>query len=205
MKEFWDDRYRHTGYAYGIAPNRFLEEQLPQFKSGSILLPADGEGRNGVFAAHLGWQVTSVDLSAEGRIKALKLAENANVKLAYLVGDIENIPFKPASFDAIALIYAHFAASNKAAIHQKLNWYLKPGGILILEAFRKEHISYNEVNPNVGGPKELGMLYSTEELTVGFPDHDILLLEEKDIVLDEGKYHQGSGAVLRYVGRKKQQ
>ncbi len=204
MEKFWDNRYSDKTYAYGVTPNRFFEEQLPNFIPGTILLPGDGEGRNGVFAARSGWQVTSVDLSIQGKYKALALAETAKVKLDYLVGDIETLPFNPASFDAIGLIYAHFTAGSKAAIHQKLNGYLKPGGILILEAFRKDHLQYNEANASIGGPKELGMLYSADELLTSFPDYDILILEDKVIGLNEGQYHQGTGAVVRYVGRKKQ-
>ncbi len=202
MKEFWDDRYKDQEYAYGTEPNRFFKEQLEKLHPGKILLPADGEGRNGVFAAKLGWQVTSVDLSAEGKLKALSLAEANRVTLDYIVGDLEGLQFEPASFDVVGLIYAHFAADQKAALHRKLNKYLQPGGILILEAFGKDHLKFNNCNPKVGGPKEPGMLYSAEEIKVDFPDHDRILLEEKDLLLNEGQYHVGTGAVVRFVGKK---
>jgi SAM-dependent methyltransferase len=202
MKEFWDNRYKQQAYAYGTEPNRFFKEQLEQLQPGKILLPADGEGRNGVFAAKLGWQVTSVDLSAEGKLKAFALAAANEATLDYIVGDLERLPFEPASFDVIGLIYAHFAADKKAALHRKLNRYLRPGGTLILEAFGKNHLKFNHSNPKVGGPKEPGMLYSTAEIKTGFPGHEIVLLEEKEIVLNEGTYHVGTGSVVRYVGKK---
>lgn len=203
MKEFWDDRYRNEAYAYGTEPNQFFKEQLEKLKPGSILLPADGEGRNGVFAAKQGWRVTSVDLSSEGRAKALALAEANNTTLDYIVGDLEGLQFEPESFDAIGLIYAHFAAEQKAALHRKLNNALKPGGTIILEAFSKDHLQYNLNNTKVGGPKELDMLFSKIEIRAQFPNYEISLLEEKEIHLDEGQYHNGKGAVIRFVGHKK--
>jgi SAM-dependent methyltransferase len=202
MKEFWNDRYRDQAYAYGTEPNQFFKEQLQKLRPGKILLPADGEGRNGVFAAKLGWQVTSLDLSLEGKLKALALAEANRVTLDYFVGDLEELHFEPASFDAIGLIYAHFAADKKAILHRKLNEYLKPGGTVILEAFSKDHLNLNKLNPKVGGPKEPDMLLSAAELQADFPDHELHLLEEKEILLEEGRYHMGRGAVVRFVGSK---
>lgn len=203
MNEFWDDRYKEQAYAYGKGPNLFFKEQLLKLQLGSVLMPADGEGRNGVFAAQSGWLVTSVDLSMEGRLKALALAEANQVAIDYMVGDLEGLHFEPASFDAIGLIYAHFAADKKAILHRTLNQYLKPGGMIILEAFSKNHLTYNSLDPKIGGPEELGMLFSAAELQADFPDHEIYLLEEKEILLDEGRYHIGKGAVVRYAGRKK--
>lgn len=202
MKEFWDDRYKDPAYAYGTEPNQFFKEQLQQLNPGTILLPADGEGRNGVFASRSGWQVTSVDLSAEGRSKAFALAAANKVTLDYIVGDLEELHFEPASFDVIGLIYAHFAADKKAALHRKLNNYLKPGGTIILEAFSKSHLALNSLDPKVGGPKETDMLFSTAEIKIDFPDHEIILLGEQEILLNEGRYHIGKGSVIRYTGKK---
>ena len=166
-------------------------------------MPADGEGRNGVFAVQLGWKVTSTDLSEEGKLKAFELAKEKNVDLEYFVGDLEELQFEKASFDAIGLIYAHFAADKKSTLHKKLNDYLKPGGIIIFEAFSKLHILYNGIDPKVGGPKDFDMLFSTAEIASDFENYEILLLEEKEITLEEGKYHIGTGSVIRFVGRKK--
>lgn len=166
-------------------------------------MPADGEGRNGVYAATLGWSVTSFDLSAEGKTKALSLAEEYNVGITYLVGDFELISFDEEKFDAVGLIYAHIDAAKKQLFHQQINDLLKPAGIILLEAFSKSHINYNEINPKVGGPRDVEMLYSTEEILSDFVNYDILLLEEIEITLNEGIYHTGIGSVIRFVGRKR--
>jgi SAM-dependent methyltransferase len=113
MKEFWDDRYSDPAYAYGKGPNLFFAEWLQKLEPGRILMPAGGESRNDIFAAKLGWRVTSVDLSVKGRSKALALADTNRVTLDYIVGDLEGFQFERASFDAIGLIYAYFPAGKK--------------------------------------------------------------------------------------------
>lgn len=202
-KNMWDDRYKEQEYVYGKGPNMFFKEWLQKIEHGSILMPADGKGRNGVFAAQLGWQVTSFDLSVEGKSKALELAKENQVTINYIVGDLEQLKFETASFDAIGLVYAHFGAEKKSISHKKLNEYLKPGGIIIFEAFSKKHLHFNELNSKVGGPKDIDMLFSIAEIEADFENFDISILEEKEILLDEGKYHIGKGSVIRFVGRKK--
>lgn len=201
-KNKWNQRYEGEAYAYGKAPNLFFKEWLLQFNPGSILMPADGEGRNGVFAAMQGWEVTSLDLSVEGRTKALQLAAENHVALEYIVGDLEQLHFEPASFDAIALIYAHFAADRKSLFHRKLDQALKPGGILIIEAFSKKHLVLNSLDPAVGGPKDIDMLLSKEEVLADFENYEAMLMAEEEIYLNEGAHHVGKGAVVRFVGRK---
>ncbi|WP_103072543.1 class I SAM-dependent methyltransferase [Aquimarina sediminis] len=202
MNQKWDDRYKEQGFAYGKDPNVFFKEWLPKFNPGSIVMPADGEGRNGVFAAQSGWKVTSFDLSIEGKSKALHLAKESNVTLDYIVGNLNELQFEKETFDAIGMIYAHFLAEHKSSFHKKLDTFLKPGGIIIFEAFSKSHLPYKKANPKVGGPRDINELYSKEEITEDFKNYEVLHLEEEEILLNEGKYHIGKGAVIRFVGRK---
>jgi len=202
MNQKWDERYKDNEFAYGTEPNVFFKEWLLKFEPGKILMPADGEGRNGVFAAQLNWNVISFDLSAEGQQKALKLAKENKVSLDYIVGDLEQLEFKKNSFDAIGLIYAHFSAETKSKLHKKLNDYLKPGGIVIFEAFSKRHLDLKKANPKVGGPDNSNDLFSTAEILADFEKFEILYLEEEEIILNEGKFHIGAGSVIRFVGKK---
>jgi len=201
-KKTWDRRYKKTEFAYGQEPNLFFKEWIEKFKPGSVLMPAEGEGRNGVYAAELKWEVTAFDLSMEGKAKALTLAAQKDVSIEYIVGNLDQITFEKESFDVIGLIYAHFAADRKSTFHRKLHGYLKPGGIIIMEAFSKGHLSYVVADPKVGGPKDIDMLYEIEEVKSDFSDYEYLVLEEKEIILDEGVYHRGRGSVIRFVGRK---
>lgn len=202
-KEFWNERYKDSVFAYGKEPNTFFKEQLQKLKTGSILMPAEGEGRNGVFAAKSGWNVTATDLSIEGKNKAEKLAKELNVSLKYLVGDLEVLEFEKESFDAIALIYAHFSPWKISTIHKKLKTLLKPGGVIIFEAFSKNHIDFQKTNPKVGGPRDLDMLFSLEQILEDFPDFEVQILEESEVLLSEGEFHNGRGSVIRFVGKKR--
>ncbi|KRT14600.1 methyltransferase [Pedobacter ginsenosidimutans] len=199
----WNDRYSTDEFAYGEQPNNYLKEQLTNLETRTILFPAEGEGRNAVFAAKLGWKVSAFDISIEGKNKALQLAENNNVSIDYQVGELQELDYKAEQFDAIALIYAHFPSAIKSTYHKTLSNYLRKGGLLIFEAFSKKHLDYLAKNEKVGGPKEIDMLFSIEEIRAYFENYEILVLEEKEIELNEGLFHNGQGSVIRFVGRRK--
>lgn len=199
----WNDRYRNDAYAYGEQPNNYLKAQLEKLHPGTILFPAEGEGRNAVFAATLGWTVSAFDTSVEGKKKALRLAEANEVTIDYQVGELQTLQYNPEQFDVIALIYAHFPADIKSFYHKTLNTYLRKAGYIIFEAFSKRHLDYNSKNPKVGGPKDIGTLFSVDELKSDFAHYEILELAEEEIELHEGLYHNGKGSVIRFVGQKK--
>ncbi len=202
MKDFWNERYSNKDFVYGEQPNNFLKEQLGLLPVGSILFPAEGEGRNGVYAATRGWAVSAFDQSSEAKKKAGRLADQHNVALSYEVGTLETLSYSPQQLDVIALIYAHFPADKKSAYHQTLATYLRPGGTIIFEAFGKQHLDYQRDNPRVGGPKNQAMLFSTDELAADFAGFEVLQLAEQEVELNEGEFHQGTGSVVRLVGRK---
>jgi SAM-dependent methyltransferase len=199
----WNDRYSKDEFAYGEQPNEYLKEQLEKLKPGAILFPAEGEGRNAVFAAKLGWKVFAFDISIEGKNKADQLAKKNNVAIDYQVGEFQTLNYNAEQFDAIALIYAHFPADIKSLYHKALDTYLRKGGFVIFEAFSKKHIEYIARNEKVGGPKEIDMLFSIDELRSDFENYEIIELSEEEIELSEGLFHNGTGSVIRFVGRKK--
>lgn len=202
MKQFWDERYGQPEYAYGEQPNNFFRQQLDRIQPGKLLMPAEGEGRNAVYAATVGWEVFAFDQSVEGQKKAQKLAQITGVEMDYIVNELQDLPYSPSSFDAMGLIYAHFPAAKKSEYHKALSVYLKPGGVLIFEAFSKSNLAYRAKNEKVGGPRELDMLFSKEELLDDFVNFDISYIQEEEVELSEGLYHNGTGVVVRLVGRK---
>jgi protein-L-isoaspartate O-methyltransferase len=199
----WNERYSKDEFAYGIHPNNYLKKQLDKLDVGTILFPAEGEGRNAVYAAKLGWTVSAFDISVEGKNKATQLAETNNVSVDYQVGELQTLNYNAEQFDAIALIYAHFPASIKSQQHKLLDTYLRKGGMVIFEAFSKKHLEYNSKNENVGGPKDLASLFSIDEIKSDFDNYEVIELIETEIELNEGLVHNGTGSVIRFVGRKK--
>ncbi|EQA72988.1 class I SAM-dependent methyltransferase [Leptospira noguchii] len=199
----WNERYSKDEFAFGEQPNEYLKEQLEKLEVGKILFPAEGEGRNAVFAAKLGWNVSAFDISIEGKKKAFRLAEANQVKVDYQVGELQTLDYHFEQFDAIALIYAHFPADIKSFYHKTLNQYLRKDGFIIFEAFSKKHIDYVLKNEKIGGPREIDMLFSIEEIKSDFVNYKILELEEVEIELKEGLFHNGKGSVIRFVGQKR--
>ena len=197
MSLHWDERYNRKEYVYGSTPNVFFENQLTDLKPGVILLPCEGEGRNALFAAQSNWNVVAFDSSEVGKNKAMALATQNNVSYDYQILDVNEANFEPQSFDVIALIYAHFKPQLRSKFHATIQRWLKPGGKIILEAFNPNQLNYNS-----GGPKDLDMLYSTDILYNDFEGMKIELIETSTIVLDEGAFHQGDAAVIRFVAQK---
>jgi SAM-dependent methyltransferase len=198
MESFWNARYADPVYAYGTKPNEYLREKLPALPVGTLLAAAEGEGRNAVYAASLGHDVRAFDMSREGQRKALALAEAQGVSIQYAVNAADDFRVEKETVAVLTLIYAHFPAESKSRLNQQLAQAVQPGGYVIFEAFGKEQLAYQS-----GGPKDPAMLYSLAEVRADFPDFDELEGYEAIINLDEGPYHQGPGAVVRFFGRKR--
>jgi len=193
----WDQRYSSEEYYYGIMPNLFFKEKIEGLHPGKLLLPAEGEGRNAVFAASLGWQVKAIDFSQQARIKAMKLAESQGVQMEYTVGDLTAMDFGKEHYDVAALIYFHLSPEYRSIVHQRIVNSIKPGGYVILEAFNK-----NQIKNISGGPKSEDLLYTIPFLRDDFKGLEISILEEKIINLDQGAGHQGEAEIIRLFGRK---
>ncbi len=202
-REMWDDRYSQTEYAYGTAPNQFVEEVLPSIEpKGRILFPAEGEGRNAVFAAELGWDVYAFDISEEGRKKALQLAEERGVEIHYELGDFFGTEMATMDFEAVAMIYNHFNPKYAEKYHPAFVERLVSEGTFLLEGFAESNLPLREKNPAIGGPMDRDMLYTVDKIKDYFPTLDPLVLEESEVILSEGLYHNGRSRIVRFVGKK---
>lgn len=197
MKETWNNRYSENEFVYGTDANIFLKEELKKLPKGKILLLGEGEGRNAVFAATLGWEVDAVDYSEAGKRKAELLASKNNVTINYVVADILEYPLQNESYDAAALIFIHVNEETKSLLHQKVIDALKSKGKIIIEAFEKEQLKFSS-----GGPKDAELLYDLQSITEDFIDFEFEKLSKEIIELNEGKLHQGKAAVVRFVGIK---
>ncbi len=197
MKEMWDNRYSHDEYAYGENPNVFFSQQLANLEKGKILLPAEGEGRNAVYAALHGWQTDAFDFSNSAKEKALKLADKHGVIINYSISSLLDFTSGKVGYDCIALIYVHIPVEIRPVFHEKISKLLAPGGTLILEGFsKKQH------GKSSGGPKIESMLFSANELRSDFEDLSITLLIEEDTILNEGEFHKGNASVVRLLATK---
>lgn len=195
-QDIWNKRYKENPTVYGSKPNEFFKQFIDSHKPGNLLLPADGEGRNALYAASRGWKVDAFDFSDEARIKALKSAKERNLTIHYETKRIEDfIPDKP--YDAIGLIYVHLPEAIRKPFHEKVYQALAPGGYLIMEAFAKE-----QVKNQSGGPKDKALLYDAPTICGDFPFIHQLYCGQKVLHLDEGPFHSGQADVLQLLGQK---
>ncbi|MFZ1728634.1 MAG: class I SAM-dependent methyltransferase [Bacteroidota bacterium] len=197
MQEFWNQRYAAAEYAYGTEPNQFFKQQLRLLSPGRLFLPGEGEGRNAVYAARNGWSVHAVDYSEEGRKKALSLATQRGVSITYVVTDLADYEPQRDLFDAAALIFIHFPPQLRRIIHARAVDALKPGGILIIEAFAKEQLSRG-----TGGPRSEELLYSMDDLLGDLSGLEIIHQTSLATAILEGTFHNGESDILRIVARK---
>ena len=197
---FWDQRYAEPGFKYGTQANAFLVSQAARLKPGSdVLVPGDGEGRNGVWLAQQGHHVTSTDGSQVGMAKAQALAAERGVPLRTEVTDFAAWTPAPASADAVVLTFVHMPSALRRAVHRKLAAALRPGGVLVLEAFQPAQLG----RPS-GGPQDADMLQTLAALREDFAGLlDEQLGWEGEDTLDEGQGHRGPALLTRYIGVKR--
>ncbi len=195
----WNERYATKEFLFGTAPNAFLAAQHDRLRPGQKALAiADGEGRNGVWLARQGLDVTSVDFSPLGVEKARKLAARYTVSLQIECADLATWDWGVPRFDIVAGIFFQFAAPPfRALIFGRMQEVLKPGGLLLLEGYRPEQLNYG-----TGGPSEIANLYTAPLLREAFAAMKILHLAEYDAEISEGRRHRGMSALIDLVAQK---
>ena len=193
----WDERYGVDEYVYSKEPNLFLKENFKIIPKGNVLCVADGEGRNGVWLAKNGYNVTSIDFSPKAIEKTNKLAQEYNVSINTKCGDLLNYNFGENKYDGIVSIFAHFKVEEINKLHSQYLRALKPNGIFFMEVFAKEQLLLK-----TGGPKDIALLYDTKDIKNSFPNAEIELLKKDIVYLHEGDMHDGKAIVVRAIIRK---
>lgn len=189
----WDARFSAEGWAYGREPNRWLEERISPLSTGKALFPADGEGRNAVWAATKGWDAHVFDLSVVGKEKCAKLAAESNVTVNYEVDDLETRVFKPREFDLIACSWFHVPWSVFNTHYPRMLDSLKVGGHFITEGYHKSQLEMDS-----GGPKSYELLWDLDEvMDVIGEGYEILHSKVESTNLDESDLHRGEANVVR--------
>lgn len=199
MKEIWNQRYSGAEFFYGTEPNAFLASQLHRLKPGqSVLAVADGEGRNGVWLARQGLDVTAVDFSPIAVEKAQRLAGQYGVTVCHEISDLFAWNWGENRFDAVVAIFIQFVGpEQRRALNGLMLRALKPGGLLILQGYRPKQLEYQ-----TGGPSSVENLYTAETLREEFSAMEILHLAEHDDEIREGEGHCGMSALVDLVARK---
>lgn len=194
--ERWDERYRGPDYLFGTEPNDFLRSVVDRLPEGRALCLGEGEGRNAVFLAERGYEVTAVDASAAGLRKAVKLAEARGVEIRTVVKDLADYSIRPDSWDVVVLIFVHLPRELRRAVHAAAVAGLRPGGVVVVEAHALDGADIMSGGP----PQEL--LMGLDELEDEFEGLEFEVAREVRREVEEGTRHRGGRAVVQLLGRK---
>ncbi|MDZ8118312.1 SAM-dependent methyltransferase [Pontiella agarivorans] len=194
----WDKTYSTDEFVYGTEPNAFLKANTDKLKPGSVLCLGDGEGRNGVYLAKLGFEVTSVDLSETGLAKARELAEANNVEINTICADLNDYAEEPNCWDNIVSIFCHLPPPLRKKVHAASAEALTENGIFLLEAYTPRQLEM----PGTGGPPVPELLYSAGMLKDDFQSLEVFQALETEREVNEGSKHYGPGAVVQLLARK---
>lgn len=194
----WDERYSSDGYAFGKEPNDFLRASNEQIPMGEVLCLADGEGRNGVYLAGLGYGVTSVDQSAVGLAKAATLAAECDVEIETIVADLGDFAIEENRWQGIVSIFCHLPPAIRKGLYPQVVGGLKKGGVFVLESYRPEQLQYG-----TGGPPVAELMVTATELKAELAGLDLVHCAELDREVVEGAFHTGMAAVVQVIGVKR--
>ncbi|WP_201526593.1 class I SAM-dependent methyltransferase [Psychrobacter frigidicola] len=197
----WDERYSEPDYVFGTEPNDFLKEEFERIPAvGRVLCLAEGEGRNAVFLAQRGYQVTAMDLSEVGLSKALKLASDRGVNISTQVADLADYSLGEQQWDGIISIWAHMPDAVQQSVHAQIVPALKPGGVFILEAYTEQQLTME----GIGGPPatQKERFVSLGKLRPELAELEEVTGVEKHRSISEGARHQGLSAVVQFIGYK---
>ena len=194
----WNERYSTPDYAYGTEPNDFLASVAAHIPPGRVLSIGDGEGRNGVHLATLGYAVTSVDASTVGLAKAQRLAATRGVQITTVAADLADFVIAPDSWQGIVSIFCHLPPPLRQRVHEQAARGLAPGGLFVLESY-----SLRQLGRGTGGPSSAELLPTLDALRAELAGLELLHAIEIEREVHEGEFHQGLSAVVQIIARKR--
>ena len=195
-ESFWNERYDTDEYLYGTEPNGFLAEHWKLLR-GPVLSLSEGEGRNAVFLASHGLDVLGVDISPVAMEKAKRLAGSQGVKIRTRVADLATFQPEENTYGSVVSVSAHLPGAVRSRLYPFVERALKPGGILLLEAY-----SEDQLKRETGGPKDPDMLMTVEKIRLEFPNLKRILLRAVDREVVEGHGHTGLASVVQFIARR---
>ena len=193
----WDERYAVAEFVYGKEPNRFLAEHYSKLPRGKLLSLAEGEGRNAVFLAAHGYEVTAVDASSVGLDKGRQLAEELGVNVEWIHADLNDFELGLDQWDGIVSIFCPLPSSIRRKLYQSLPQALKPGGVFLLEAYTPD-----QIGRGTGGGNSSDVMQTVISLIAELPGLTFIHLQELEREVVEGIYHTGNGCVVQAIAQK---
>lgn len=197
-KEHWDKSFSDKNFVYGEKENKFIHDMseiIPvQSKVGCF---AEGEGRNAVYLAKLGHDVTAYDQSVIGLEKTDALARKNNVTVETVAIDLTKEKVQNNQFDATIMVFGHVPKNNQQFLIKNMIDSVKFGGYVIFEVYSEDQLKYQ-----TGGPQSIDMLYNPTEVLGWIKNYQCIHFYYGEVIRNEGKRHAGLGHVIQVVIKK---
>jgi 2-polyprenyl-3-methyl-5-hydroxy-6-metoxy-1,4-benzoquinol methylase len=195
--DLWDQRYTQNSYVYGRQPNAFLVSQINQLPKGKVLSLAEGQGRNAIYMAQQGYEVTAVDGSAVAMQQTAEFARESGLSITTITTDLADFKIGIEKWDVILSIYCHLPSALRKTVHRQVIQELKPGGMYLLESFTPQ-----QIKNQTGGPKNPDMLASLAALQEELHGLEFIHAQELERDVQEGLHHSGMASVVQLLAIK---
>jgi SAM-dependent methyltransferase len=196
-EDFWDRRFAERGFAYGTEPNDFVREMAGRVPAGRVLCLADGQGRNAVHLAGVGFAVTMMDRSAVGIARAEALARERGTRIETVVADLASFAIEPGAWQGIVSVFVHLPRPLRERVARAVVAGLSPGGALVLEAYGPRQPGFG-----TGGPEDPDQLPGVDTLTAELAGLEFEIAREVERDVIEGHYHTGRASTVQLLGRR---
>lgn len=194
-KEHWDNSFSDKDYVYGEEPNEFIKEMSTRISEHTkVACFAEGEGRNAIYIAKQGHDVTAFDQSIVGLNKTKALAEKNGVFVETVERDLTKDKVIKEQFDAAILVFGHVPKQDQEFFIKNVMESVKPGGLVMFEVYSEAQIDYN-----TGGPGAMDRLYNPQDILRWISDYKCLHFYYGEAERHEGKRHSGKCHVVQVV------
>jgi SAM-dependent methyltransferase len=160
QKEKWNARYREKEPHAHDEPSAHLKETLRDLSPGRALDLAAGDGRNALWLAGQGWEVSAVDFSEEAVQRGLELAKERGVSVDWRVADLLDYVPLSAAYDLVCIFYLHIPFNEFEQVLRKAAEALRPGGTLLTVGHDRRNLTEGS-----GGPQNPEILYTPAEVS----------------------------------------
>lgn len=200
MSNSWHERFSVEEYVYGKEPNAFVVEAARNLPIGKVLCIAEGEGRNAVYLASLGHDVTAWDYAQAGLDKTQQLANEHGVTVKTELHDLADVEWKLEQWDTIVHIFGHLPPDVMERTMTGVQQSLKVGGYYVSELYTKEQLRYG-----TGGPRDAAMLADPVGILQRFEGYYIKHFHVGEVTREEGQLHTGQAHVVQSIFQKREE
>lgn len=167
-REDWNKRYSASDFVWTVNPNQFVVAETVGLRPGHAVDLAGGEGRNAIWLAERGWQVTAVDFSEVAVEKGRQLAESRAVRVDWVVADLAKYALRSGFYDLVLVCYLQIPEPERRLILGRARQAVAPGGTFLWIAHDLSNLEHG-----VGGPKSPAVLCSPQDVVADLPGFEI--------------------------------